>query len=237
MVMTIRLACGMLTTLGTMEVLDTTRPITCKAGEYHKCERSKADAAAADTHWLDGCCSHQLREVQVEAKRASTDQHTRSYYTDQGDRVFSSCAGGDIIAIETMSNDEPFWLVRVVTKHENIRTERTNSAPQTRDKFRCPKDSNCVEVTKIFLSSLSASNTFCDDNDSRRFSVPSSLLRLKLELNGDYKAKETVPSTRSRSAVRGSGGSSGPVVYYELLSGVRHRIALACRALDADIES
>ena len=112
-----------------------------------------------------------------------------------------------------------------------------NSAPQTRDKFRCPKDSNCVEVTKIFLSSLSASNTFCDDNDSRRFSVPSSLLRLKLELNGDYKAKETVPSTRSRSAVRGSGGSSGPVVYYELLSGVRHRIALACRALDADIES
>ena len=144
---------------------------------------------------------------------------------------------GSIRYNSTYYEHRSFWLVRVVTKHENIRTERTNSAPQTRDKFRCPKDSNCVEVTKIFLSSLSASNTFCDDNDSRRFSVPSSLLRLKLELNGDYKAKETVPSTRSRSAVRGSGGSSGPVVYYELLSGVRHRIALACRALDADIES
>ena len=89
----------------------------CKKGKYTRCIRSEEDKASELVPWLKGRCSHELQEVVVEARTVEKDQYSHAGLVELGNSVFDAAAEGEILALESQSDDQPFWLVRLVKKH------------------------------------------------------------------------------------------------------------------------
>jgi hypothetical protein len=203
----------------------------CKGGEWQDCVQSAADQRSG-VPWLDGMCSHQLREVAIEAKSTQQDQYSnlRSGFAQLAAPVFAAAEPGDILAMESQADAEPFWLVCVVQKHQQLAEQQ--SFEGFGGEFNLEKGEQAVEVMKIGLSSSQTTRGFTTDEHERRFCVPAKLLRLRLTKGTDYKEREVRRSNRSRAPAQGAAG--GTAVLYELLDGARNRIATACRALDVE---
>ena len=88
------------------------------------CASSRNDKASGIS-FLDGQCSHELKEIIIESKSAQDNQYTRLGISDIASRVFNEAEKGHILAMETQSDTEPFWLVRVVERHEQLDREST----------------------------------------------------------------------------------------------------------------
>ena len=101
------------------------------------------------------------------------------------------------MAMESQSDSEPFWLVRVIAKHDRLDTQK--QFEEWGASIKCAKGGEAVEVTKLMPSSAAAANTFCEDETGKRFFVPASLLRVgQLQLAKKIAKRR---STRSRAAV------------------------------------
>ena len=158
--------------------------------------------------WLKGSVSHELVEVQIESKTAQNkDQYdtSRGHLGALASAAFSEAKGGDLVAMESQCDAEPFWIVRVVKKHDALSQRREFS--DFGSEWTCEARSPAVEVTKAFLTSTQATRTYRDDDRARKFFVPKALLRLRLAPDADYGLKSTRRSNRSRSAVQGAGGA------------------------------
>ena len=171
----------------------------CTAGNFSECLCSKADAEDVHSQWGGtGRSSHELREVVVEPRKIEKDQYSHVRLLEEGQLVFGDSSAGDILAMESQSDSEPFWLVRVVAKHDRLGTH--TQFEEWGASIKCAKGGKAVEVTKLMPSSAAAANTFCEDETGRRFFVPASLLRVGgLQL---VKKAATRRSTRSRAAVQ-----------------------------------
>ena len=203
--------------------------VECKKGNWSGCLQSKADQRNG-VHWLEGMCSHELKEVVIEAKSAQVEQYTsRSCYTQLAGPVYVAAEPGDILAMESQADAEPFWLVCVVQKFDEL--EEPKSFEGFGGEFRVAAGSKAVEVMKIGLSSSQTTRVFSVDEHKRKFCVPAELLRLRLIEGTHYKEREVRRSHRGRAAAQGAeGGAAVPV--YELQDGARNEIAMVCRALD-----
>jgi hypothetical protein len=157
-----------------------------------------------------GRSSHELRKVLVEPRKIEKDQYSHVRLLEEGQLVFGDSSVGDILAMESQSDSEPLWLVRVVAKHDCLGTH--TQFEEWGASIKCAKGGEAVEVTKLMPSSAAAANTFCEDKTGRRFFVPASLACRVGHLQLAKRAA-TRRSTRSRAAVRGK--STG---YYELSS-------------------
>jgi len=176
-------------------------------------------------------CSHQLREVAIEAKSTQQDQYSnlRSGFAQLAAPVFAAAEPGDILAMESQADAEPFWLVCVVQKFDEL--EEPKSFEGFGGEFHVAAGSKAVEVMKIGLSSSQTTRVFSVDERKRKFCVPAELLRLRLVEGTHYKEREVRRSHRGRAAAQGAeGGAAVPV--YELQDGARNEIAMVCRALD-----
>jgi hypothetical protein len=182
----------------------------CRAGNFSECLCSKADAEDAHNQWGGrGRSSHELREVIVEPRTIEKDQYSHVRLLEEGQLVFKDSSVGDVLAMESQSDSEPFWLVRVIAKHDRLDTQK--QFEEWGASIKCAKGGKAVEVTKLMPSSAAAANTFCEDETGKRFFVPASLLRVgQLQLAKKIAKRR---STRSRAAVHSK--STG---YYEQLS-------------------
>ena len=199
-------------------------------GNVVACENSRADRDAG-IDILNGRCSHELVQVIIEAQSAQTDVYTRHSILAEADKVFETAQPGHIVAMETKSNIEPFWLVRVVEKVESL--GESSTFDDWGVKLKCDKGGRALIVTKLMLSSLDASNTFNDHVAKLQITVPAALLRVG-DLVGKKLMQEkevAVRSTRSRAAVRATRGDTSDK-YYALKQEARQEIVLKCRALD-----
>ena len=202
----------------------------CKGGEWSECLQSASDKSS-NVPWLGGMCSHQLREVAIEPKSAQQDQYcTRSGFAQLAGPVFAAAKSGDILALESQADAEPFWLVCVVQKHDELAEPK--SFEGFGGNFHLAAGEKAVEVMKIGLSSSQTTRAFTVDEHERKFCVPAELLRLRLIKGIDYKQREVRRSSRSRAPAQGAAG--GTAALYELQDGARNRIAVACRALDVE---
>ena len=228
----------------------------CKQGEYLKCEKSKADAEAG-LPYQKGQCSHELVEVQVRAKTEVKDAYTRGRLKENAKNIFDSASEGDILAVETQSDVEPFWLVRVAEKHEKL--QEAQALDMGGVKLQCAEGSAAVEVTKMMISSPYATNTFCDDTQLQPLFIPRDLIRVgdlqkvmqQKETNTGVGAKkkrtQRAPpqstsrkrrkNNKSRAAVHTDGGGNLPEFYYDLPQKHRTRVVLKCRAADHEAEA
>ena len=203
-----------------------------KTDEHHReyiQVRGLAREAGIDI--LNGRCSHELVQVIIEAQSAQTDVYTRHSILAEADKVFETAQPGHIVAMETKSNIEPFWLVRVVEKVESL--GESSTFDDWGVKLKCNRGGRALIVTKLMLSSLDASNTFNDHVAKLQITVPAALLRVG-DLVGNKLMEEkevTVRSTRSRAAVRATRGDTSDK-YYALKQEARQEIVLKCRALD-----
>ena len=217
---------------------------------YMKCETSKADADAG-LPYQKGQCSHELVEVQVHAKTEVKDAYTRGKLVENAAAIFDSAQHGDILAVETQSNSEPFWLVRVAKKHKRLKDVKTIDAAGV--KLRCERGSDAVEVTKMMISSPLATNTFCDDLQVQRLFIPKDLIRVgnlekvmtRKAASADTTKKRKRTSrqparkqkSRTRAAVHADGEGKLPEEYFELKQKDRRNVVLKCRAADHEAEA
>ena len=146
--------------------------------------------------------------------------------------MYAGADVGHVLAMESQSEVSPMWLVRVVKKHSSLVEERTFDDWGVT--YCCAAGEGALEVTRLFISSSKATNTFCDDVQRRKFFVPSLLLRHS-DLTGSMDRRETTVQTdgsnRCRSAVEvaGDGADEQPECYYELDAEKRRDVALLCR--------
>ena len=143
--------------------------------------------------------------------------------------MFKNAEKDHILAIESQSEAEPTWLVRVVRKRGCV-----GPAAQFEDwgvKYLVDKSERALEVIRLFPSSSRSTNTYCDDTQKRRFLVPTMLLR-HADLTPWMEEKENNSGGRNRSrAAVEAVDSAGPApeVYYELSAEKRREVALLCR--------
>jgi hypothetical protein len=194
----------------------------CKAGNFSECLCSKAGAEDAHNQWGGrGRSSHELRGVIVEPRTIEKDQqYSHVRLLGEGQLLFRGSSVGDVLAMESQSGSGPFWLVRVIAKHDCLDTQK--QFEEWGASIRCAKGGEALEVTKLMPSSAAAANTFCEDETGRRllcacFIASCAVGQLQL-------AKKIAKrrSTRSRAAVRSK--STG---YYELSSEDRQVVGLA----------
>ena len=203
----------------------------CKVGDNANCVKS-ADDAEGDSHWLEGQCSHELVAVAIASKTEQECQYTSSPVKELADEVYSSAQEGHVLAIESQSEVEPMWLVRVLQKHPELAEDKT--LDDWGVTYLCNGGEGALEVTRLFISSTKATNTFCDDVQKESFFVPTMLLR-SFDLSSEMKQKENTIQTdgnnRSRAAVEvvGESADEQPTVYYELDAAKRREVALVCR--------
>ena len=171
--------------------------------------------------------------VVIEAKSGQECQLTSSPAYEIANAVYANAEVGHILAIESQSEVDPMWLVRVVKKHESLEKERKFDAWGV--EYCCEVGEGTLEVTRMFISSSKATNTFCDDVQKRSFFVPTLLLRHS-DLGGVMKKKEntiqTDGSNRAWAAVEVAGTGAEeeqPEFYYELDAEKRKYVALLCR--------
>ena len=200
----------------------------CKIGNVLNCENGAADALS-DKPWLDGGTSREFKVVVIEAKAEQECQYTSSPAKDVTDEVFKNAEKDHILAIESQSEAEPMWLVRVVRKRGCV-----GPAAQFEDwgvKYLVGKSERALEVIRLFPSSSRSTNTYCDDTQKRRFLVPTMLLRhADLTPWMEEKQNNSGGRNRSRAAVEAvNSAGPAPEVYYELSAEKRREVALLCR--------
>jgi hypothetical protein len=66
--------------------------------------------------------------------------------------------------LESQSDDQPFWLVRVVEKHPVLVGDQVWE--EWGANIVCKSGAKAVEVTKLMVTSTNATNTFRDDAES-----------------------------------------------------------------------
>jgi hypothetical protein len=147
----------------------------------------------------------------IEAKSDQAFQHASSPAIDVAKAVFESCEPDHILAIESQAEVEPMWLVRVIRKRGCV-----GPAKKFADwgvEYCIEKGERTVEVTRLFPSSSRSNNTYCDDVQKRRFSVPTILLRHN-DLTPHMEAKQNSGGggNRSRAAVEPSEGGTARCV-------------------------
>jgi hypothetical protein len=209
----------------------------CKQGRYTHCASSEADKKSG-ADWLQGRCSHELKEVVVQPRTTQKDQYSHTALQDLGNSVFNDAAVGDVLAMESQTDSEPFWLVRVLDKHNVLEGEQVWG--EWGANILCKRGAKAVEVTKLMVTSSQATNTFRDDTERRPFFVPAGLLRMEVPIQTDYLVEKAArTSARSRAAVcRASTDSSEqPVKYYELGRKGRHEVSVSCRAMDLPVSA
>ena len=193
---------------------------------------SSRKSKASGMSFLAGQCSHELKEIIIESKSAQHNQYTRLGISDAALRVFNEAKPGHILAMETQSDTEPFWLVRVVQRHEQL--DRDWVFKDWGVELNCKQGERALIVTKLFVSSPMSTNTFCDHVNARYLQVPETLLRVgDLVNSGKMTCTETaVRSSRSRAAARAIIGDSSRQSIYESKAGARQYVVLKCRALE-----
>ena len=155
----------------------------------------------------------------IESKSEQQCQLTSSPAVEIAAAVYDGAEKGHVLAVESQSELVPMWLVRVVEKHDSL--EEEESFDDWGVTYSCEAGERALEVTRLFISSSKATNTFCDDVQERRFFVPALLLRHS-DLSGSMERKENTTQTdgnnRSRAAVEvtGDGAEKQPECYYEL---------------------
>jgi hypothetical protein len=195
------------------------------------CASSRNDKASGIS-FLDGQCSHELKEIIIESKSAQDNQYTRLGISDIASRVFNEAEKGHILAMETQSDTEPFWLVRVVERHEQLACDSTFEDWGV--EFNCKQGERALTVTKLFVSSPTSTNAFCDHVNARYLQVPAALLRVSDLVNSGkmLQTEVAVRSSRSRASARAIVGDSSKQFIYEFKAGARQHVVLKCRALE-----
>ena len=56
----------------------------------------------------------------VEARTVEKDQYSHTALLALGNSVFDAAAEGEVLALESQSDDQPFWLVWVMEKHRAL---------------------------------------------------------------------------------------------------------------------
>jgi hypothetical protein len=207
--------------------------LECKQGRYTQCVQSEADKKSG-ANWLLGRCSHELKEVIVQPRSVDNEQYSYGCLLQRGNSVFDGAEAEDILALESQTDSEPFWLVRVVEKHSVLGREEVWG--EWGANIVCKRGAKAIKVTKLMVTSSQATNTFREDTERRQFFVPAGLLRMVVPIQKDYLVvKEGRTSSRCRAAVRAVAGDSGSdqlVRYYELGKKGRHEVSVSCRAND-----
>ena len=75
----------------------------CKQGRYTHCASSEADKKSG-ADWLQGRCSHELKEVVVQPRTTQKDQYSHTALQDLGNSVFNDAAVGDVLAMESQTD-------------------------------------------------------------------------------------------------------------------------------------
>ena len=134
--------------------------------------------------------------------------------------------------METQSDTELFWLVRVVERHEQL--DRDTTFENWGVEFNCKQGERALTVTKLFVSSPTSTNAFCDHVNARYLQVPAALLRVSDLVNSGkmLQTEVAVRSSRSRASARAIVGDSSKQFIYEFKSGARQHMVLKCRALE-----
>ena len=204
----------------------------CKVGDIANCENSKEDKESGKP-WLDGQCSRELVSVVIDAKSEQPCQYTSSPAIEIASEVYAKAKQGHVLAAESQSEVEPMWLVRVVKKHSALEEDQKFSNWGV--EYCCEAGKGALEVTRLFISSSKATNTFCDDVKNRTFFIPTIFLRHS-DLSGDMEKKDntiqTDGSNRTWAAVEVTGDGTEeeqPKHYYELDADKRRKVALLCR--------
>ena len=201
----------------------------CKVGKYLECEKSKAHIEEK-VHFQAGQCSNGIYEVNVMAKTTAAAYSSRQI-TDVARGVFASALVGDVVAAETESDTEPFWLVRVMKVVKKLSSNKVSQIGEV--VINCKKGEPALEVMKLFYSRDEAISTFCDDTQRRLVHIPQRLLRVgKIQLEKKETTKGT-GSRNSRAPVSGDGTSEMPDHYYALGNTTRQDINLKCRCEDS----
>jgi hypothetical protein len=208
----------------------------CKVGDALNCENGAADKSNNDKPWLDGETSRELIAAVIEAKSEQVCQHSTTGPTiGVADKVFESFKKDRALAIESQSEVEPTWLVRVVRK-------RGCMGPAARFEQwgvgHClGKAERALEVIRLFPSSSRSTNAHCEDAQKVHFFSQPCCCATRIWRLGWVieKRNNSGGGNRSRAAVGAIIGSAGagegeqPEVYYELSVEKRREVALLCR--------
>ena len=201
----------------------------CIQGKYLECEKSKKHAEQS-VHYQVGRCSNEFKAIDVLAKSV-VDPYNSKQILELAQDVFNAAGTGDVAAVETQSDVESFWLVRVVNVFKKLSKAKVSEIGEGEEKvtIKCKRGEPALEVTKFFYSRNEAISTFCEDTQKRLFYVPLRLLRVgKIQLVKSDTTKGA-GSLKSRAAVSGDGVSEMPDFYYSLKNTTRQVINLRCR--------
>ena len=153
----------------------------------------------------------------------------------QGSQLGAAAAVGDFMAIETESDEAPWWLVKVVKTAQNVPGHYTCPDLHSDVEFEYPRGKQAVMVKRLRPATTGrggdSTRLFELDTSLRSFLVPCHLIRVgKIQL-----IESAVPRVRrsarsaSSSSSGGAGGSGSGAAQYELKAETKAKIYERCR--------
>ena len=174
----------------------------------------------------------QCREIQLEPL-SSTDPTPldRGSLAMEGSQLGAAAAVGDFMAIETESDEAPWWLVKVVKTAQNVPGHYTCPDLHSDVEFEYPRGKQAVMVTRLRPAATgrggNSTRLFELDTTIRPSLIPCHLIRVgKIKL-----IQSAAPGMRrsARTASRGGGGGRGAAFQYELKAEIKAQIYERCR--------